>query len=248
MNSIMQKIESLDDVKKRNERKIKLFINSEYPDLIKLGEIMKRCRKKNRCNCLVCSVCLRRFRLQFLKKNLPKLQTLSKYYSLYLATVICNVPVNMATDSIDVFKNWFYDKLKDNHLDGLIFVGGIDYSFNQAKNQSSQPYWCQHLHFIVATNHKKLVQEALSKIFVKDGVRLKKPPQLDALKDFDDIVSVTNYSIPSYFEKRYKQKNGRTSHWSLNSKLEKEIALFLARNSPEDLKVEQNISNMGDAI
>lgn len=54
MNSIMQKIESLDDVKKRNERKIKLFINSEYPDLIKLGEIMKRCRKKNRCICRYC--------------------------------------------------------------------------------------------------------------------------------------------------------------------------------------------------
>ncbi|GEM_PF-1615385 len=248
MNSIVQKIESLDEVKERNERKIKLFINSGNPDLIKLGEMMKRCRKKNRCNCLVCSVCLRRFRLRFLKKYLPKLQTLFKDYDLYLATVICNVPVNMATDSMDTFKSWFYKKLKDNHLDGLIFVGGIDYSFNLAKNQSYLPYWCQHLHFIVATNHKRFVQEALSKIFIKDGVRLKKPPQLDALKDLDDIVGVTNYSIPSYFEKRYKQKNGRTNHWSLNSKLEKEIALFLARNSPEDLKVEQNISNMGGAI
>ena len=246
MINIEQKIESLRDAKVRNENKIKLFLNSDDPPLIKLGRSLRRCKKGHRCNRLACSVCLRNFRLQFLKKYLPKLQTLSKDYDLYLATVICNVPVNMATDSIDVFKNWFYKRLKESQIDGLIFVGGIDYSFNQAKNQVYLPYWCQHLHFIVATNHKKLVQEALSRVFIRDGVRLKKPPQLDPLESFDDVVNVTNYSIPSYFETRYKHKNGRTSHWSLVSKLEKEISLFLAKNCPDDLMVEQNISKIGD--
>lgn len=238
-------IESFAEAKKRNCYKIKLFFNSNNPTLIKLGKKLKNCRKGHRCNSLACAVCLRRFRIKFLETNLPKLKQLCNDYDLYMATVICNVPVNMATDNINTFKEWFYKRLQESNLDSLKLVGGIDYSFNQVHGNSYSPYWCQHCHFVVATNHKEYVREVLSGIFIRDGVRLKKTPELALLENFEDIDSVTNYSVPSFFETRYKRLNGRTAHWPLNSKLEKEIALFLASNNPRDLQIEQNLTTRG---
>ena len=136
MNSIVQKIESFDEVKERNKRKIKLFINSENPDLIKLGEMMKRCRKKNRCNCLACSVCLRRFRLNYLKKHLPIWKKLMKQCPVHYISAINRVPVDTDVDTLGDFKEWFEQCLKQYDFDRIPLVGGVDYSWNYENGQN----------------------------------------------------------------------------------------------------------------
>lgn len=242
MNSIVQKIESFDEVKERNKRKIKLFINSENPDLIKLGEMMKRCRKKNRCNCLACSVCLRRFRLNYLKKHLPIWKKLMKQCPVHYISAINRVPVDTDVDTLGDFKEWFEQCLKQYDFDKIPLVGGVDYSWNY---ENGQNYICQHFHFLVAVFDRKPLIECLRKSFFRDST-VSRPVYPKILKDYSDLKRSLNYTIPAYFEKRCRylvKKRHHTNHYPLDDKHLRELYLFLSSNTPEDLMIVHDVYN-----
>ena len=69
MSNEQLKIETVSEAKHRNHIKIRAFRASEYSKLHCLANKLKRCRKGKRCHLLACSVCLRRFRLCYLKKT-----------------------------------------------------------------------------------------------------------------------------------------------------------------------------------
>ena len=63
-------VESFEQAKERNETKIMAFRASKDKTMSKTADKLIDCRLHHRCNLLACSVCLRRFRLKFLKRNI----------------------------------------------------------------------------------------------------------------------------------------------------------------------------------
>ena len=80
------KIETLSEAKQRNRIKIEVLRASEDYKLHRLADKLERCRKGKRCHLLACSVCLRRFRLCYLKEHLPIWKKLMKQKNVRGAT------------------------------------------------------------------------------------------------------------------------------------------------------------------
>lgn len=117
MNSEHLKIETLSEAKYRNRIKIKAFRTSEDCKLHRLANKLERCRKGKRCRLLACSVCLRRFRLHYLKEHLPIWKKLMKQCPVHYISAINRVPVDIDVDTLDNFKEWFEQCLKQYGFD-----------------------------------------------------------------------------------------------------------------------------------
>lgn len=46
-----------------------------------------------------------------------------------------------------------------------IFIGGVDWSFNESKEKKHKPYWCSHIHGITVTDDPKVLKKKLKKQF-----------------------------------------------------------------------------------
>lgn len=242
MNSEQLKIETLSEAKYRNHIKIKAFRTSEYNKLHRLANKLERCRKGKRCRLLACSVCLRRFRLHYIKEHLPIWEKLMKQSPVHYISAINRVPVNANTDTLIGFKEWLEQCLKQYGFDQIPLVGGVDYSWNY---ENGQNYICQHFHFLVAVFDRKPLMECLKKSFFRDST-VSRPVYTKTLQDCSDLKNALNYTIPAYFEKRCRymvKERHYTKHYPLDNKHLGGLYLFLSSNTPEDLMIVHDVYN-----
>lgn len=250
MSSEKLKIESLQDANFRNGEKIKYLQNSNIPELLNLSSKIEKCTEEKPCNCLACSVCLRRFRKRFLKKYIPVLSHLHSNCHIYYISPICRVPLDLQNGSIGGFKNWLKSLLADYGFKNTRIIGGVDYSYNIKQKPDIAPYWCQHFHFLVVTYEIGAFAEALRRIFRNDGMMVKQSVRVSKpLEGKWDIKKCLNYTIPAFFEKRYSYQTlsnrNYTKNWELAPRENKEIYLFLSSAKPRDLMFKNNITTKG---
>lgn len=236
------KIETLSEAKYRNGIKIQAFRASEYKKLHRLADQLEQCQKDKRCRLLACSVCLRRFRLNYLKEHLPVWAKLIKQCPVHYISAINRVPVDVNVDTLGDFKEWFEQCLKQYGFDKIPLVGGVDYSWNY---EDGRNYICQHFHFLAAVFDRKPLMECLKKSFFRDST-VSRPVYPRILQDYSDLKKSLNYTIPAYFEKRCRylvKKHHHTSHYPLDDKHLRELYLFLSSNTPEDLMIVHDVYN-----
>lgn len=241
MSNEQLEIETLADARYRNRIKIKAFRSGTHKKLHHLADKLEQCRKGKRCRLLACSVCLRRFRLRYLREYLPIWAKIMKQCPVHYISAINRVPVDTGVDTLIDFKEWFERCLKQYGFDRIPLVGGVDYSWNY---ENGQNYICQHFHFLAAVFDRKPLIECLKKSFFRD-ITVSRPVYPKILKDYSDLKRSLNYTIPAYFEKRCRylvEKHHHTSHYPLENKHLKELYLFLSSNSPEDLMIFHNIT------
>lgn len=77
-------VESQEQARERNERKIMAFRASRDKILSRSADKMIDCRPYHRCNLLACSVCLRKFRLRYLKRNIKNGKS-------YIKSALCTI-------------------------------------------------------------------------------------------------------------------------------------------------------------
>ncbi len=234
------KIETLSEAKQRNRIKIEVLRASEDYKLHRLADKLERCRKGKRCRLLACSVCLRRFRLCYLKEHLPIWKKLMKQCPVHYISAINRVPVDTSVDTLGDFKEWFERCLKQYGFDRIPLVGGVDYSWNY---ENGQNYICQHFHFLVAVFDRKPLIECLRKSFFRDNT-VNRPVYPKILNDYSGLKRSLNYTIPAYFEKRCRylvKKRHHTNHYPLDDKQLRELYLFLSSNTPEDLMIVHDV-------
>ena len=121
MSSEPLKIETLSEAKYRNDIKIQAFRASECKKLHRLADKLEQCRKGKRCRLLACSICLRRFRLNYLKEHLPVWTKLIKQCPVHYISAINRVPVDVNVDTLGDFKKWFEQCLKQYGFDKIPF-------------------------------------------------------------------------------------------------------------------------------
>ena len=237
-------LETHEQAKERNEAKIITFWNSGDKKLANISEKMMACKPHNPCGLLACSVCLRHFRYHYLKRYTGMWFRLYQKCPVYYVTAVLRVPVNAKKMPLNDFKMWAKKHFKQYGFDKVPLMGGVDYSVNIDETYN-RPYICQHLHFLIAMQEPKAFTECLKRAFPV-GENVARPVRVDAITDREGLQKALNYTIPAFFEKRWRKlinERHRTKHYPLGNKQLCELYRFLATNKPKDLMFSQNISN-----
>lgn len=174
-------IETPEQAKERNETKIMAFRASRNKILSRSADKMIDCRPHHRCNLLACSVCLRKFRLRYLQRNIRKWKKLYKKCHVYYITCVLKVPANTQTMPLLDLKGWFANHIAQYGFDKIPLVGGVDYSVNYDNNYETW-YICQHFHFLVALYKPDGFIQVLKHAFPK-GENVARPIRTEVIKD-----------------------------------------------------------------
>ena len=129
------------------------------------------------------------------------------------------------------------EKLSRAHV--ATFIGGVDWSFNEHKQQKHRPHWCSHIHGITVTNDTKALKRALKKKFPSS----KTIPRPIKVEDWDGEPAALRYPmkpkpkrdrrISTDNGKRFNKKTGQrrrcraTDKQPLKSKDKLELILHL---------------------
>jgi hypothetical protein len=118
-----------------------------------------------------------------------------------------------------------------------IFIGAVDWSFNEHKQQKHLPHWCQHVHGVTVTNDSKALKRALKKKFPATHTI----PRTIKVQEWDGETAALRYPMKPDFErristdtgKRFNKKTGKhrkcrdTDHQPLKSKQKLQLLLHL---------------------
>jgi hypothetical protein len=79
-----------------------------------------------------------------------------------------------------------------------IAIGGIDFSFNQDREEKYQPLWSPHFYLITSTKDKKAIGKKLRKIYLKSDVA----PRPVKIPKFKNIARRRSYAFKMKFKRR----------------------------------------------
>ena len=106
-------------------------------------------------------------------------------------------------------------------------IGGIDFSFNEDRENKWQPFICPHVYLITSTDDREKPRRTLKKIFPKtDEVR--RPIKLPL---FHNIPYRRSYSLKMTFKRRISHHKTRKENPTKKSR----------NTSNDDLRVDQRI-------
>ena len=96
-------------------------------------------------------------------------------------------------------------KAKLGQATDRFFIGGIDWSFNEHKQQRHMPHWCLHVHGITVTNKIKVLRRSLKKKFpATDTI-----PRTIKVQEWDGKVKALRYPFKPKFDRRIGTENGK---------------------------------------
>jgi hypothetical protein len=86
-----------------------------------------------------------------------------------------------------------------------IFIGGVDWSFNESKEKKHLPHWACHIHGITVTNDDKVLKRALKKQFPPATTI----PRTIKVKEWDGETAALRYPFKPKFDRRIGTDNGK---------------------------------------
>ena len=129
------------------------------------------------------------------------------------------------------------DKFGRAHDD--IFIGAVDWSYNEHKEGRHKPYWCVHFHGVTVTNDTEALKQSLGKQFPRSKT-IRRPIKVE---DWDGELAGIRYlmkplpkrdrRISTDHGRRFDKKTGEyrkcrdTDHQPLKSKDKLELLLHL---------------------
>jgi hypothetical protein len=118
------------------------------------------------------------------------------------------------------------------------FIGAVDWSLNESKEQKYPPYWSQHVHGVTVTNDTKVLKKKLKTQFPPAPPYIPRPIRVE---EWDGETAALRYPMKLKFERRISTDNGKrfdkktgenrkcrdTDHQPLKSKDKLELLLHL---------------------
>jgi hypothetical protein len=172
------------------------------PTLNLIVDRLDQCEKGNRCCSGACQQCSRLFQRFYVRQSRKTIQNIIAHEGKQLIG-ICIIPSfplvrpgQLKNFSIANFTRRIKAALDTANVKSGI--GGIDFSFNEDRDQQWQPFICPHIYLIASTNNKEALRRILQSIF-KPCLKIVRPIKLPK---FQNIARRRSYSLKMTFKRR----------------------------------------------
>jgi hypothetical protein len=202
-------------------------------ELNSIADCLEQCEKGNPCCSGACPQCSRLFQRFYVRQSRKPIQDIIAREGKELIA-LCIIPSSsiirpgqLKNFSIANFQRRVKAALDTANVNSGI--GGIDFSFNEDRDQQWQPFICPHIYLIASTDDREKLHQALKKIFRKtDEVK-----RQIKLPHFQNNAYRRSYSLKMIFKRRIsyyklrKEKQTKSRNTS-NDKLcvDQRIELF----------------------
>ena len=169
-----------------------------------LAEKLAACRPKHRCKSSACPECA--------EANQRCFTQLTRRYLKGTASIVCVTiapadgavtPGGLSTSELERFIRRTKEKLARASVE--IFIGAVDWSMNESKNGTHQPFWLQHIHGLAVVNDIKATKRTLKKRFPKSP-NLHRPV---SVKEWDGETAAIRYVLKGIYQRRISIDNGK---------------------------------------
>jgi len=184
------------------------LLKAKSPRERKLTELLRKCRRGERCLSAACPICARRARAWWVTE-LSEYMSVSRdenWYAVSLVPANCRFPLgNLSTFNPARVKDKLRKQLDRSRLANSVVVGAIDFGVD-ASSVRHAPMWHPHFYLLIQARSKKRIRKALGRYYPKAAhtprpIRIRKVGSRD-----EDLVNVTSYSLKSTFTKRVRVK------------------------------------------
>ena len=201
------------------------------PTLFLIADCLERCEKRNRCYSGACLECGRLFQRFYVRRSKQVIRDIIAPEGKELIG-ICIIPSSplVRPGQLKHFSIVNFQRRIKAALDTAgvkSAIGGIDFSFNEDRDQKWQPFICPHIYLIVSTNDREKLRRTLKTIFA-NTIEVHRPIKLPL---FQNKPYRRSYSLKMTFKRRisyYKRPKGNPTKKSRNT-------------SNDDLRVDQRI-------
>lgn len=184
------------------------------PELLLIADCLEQCEPKNRCYSGACPECGRLFQRFYVRrsKNIIRDIIADKGKELIALCIIPSSPI-VRPGKLDKFSVINFQRRIKTALDSVgvkSAIGGVDFSFNEDREQRWNPIICVHPYLITATDDREQLRRALKRIFP----RTTEVPRPIKLPLFENKAYRRSYSLKMNFKLRishYKVRKGKTT-------------------------------------
>ena len=200
-------------------------------ELASIADCLELCEPRNPCCSGACPQCSRLFQRFYVRQSRKPIQDIIAREGKELIG-ICIIPSSplVRPGQLKNFSITNFTRRIKVALDkaGIkCAIGGIDFSFNEDRDQQWQPFICPHIYLITSTDDREKLHQALEKIFLETD----EVPRPKHLPLFQNNAYRRSYSLKMIFKRRI-------SHY----KMRKENLTKKSRNTSTDkLRVDQRI-------
>ena len=201
------------------------------PTLIVIADCLDQCEKRNRCYSGACLECGRLFQQFYVRRSKQVIRDIIAPEGKELIG-ICIIPSSrpVRPGQLNHFSIGNFQRRIKAALDTAgvkTGIGGIDFSFNEDRDQRWRPFICPHIYLIACTDDREKLRRTLKTIFPKT-IEVHRPIKLPL---FQNNAYRRSYSLKMIFNLRisyYKKRKGNPAKKSRNT-------------SNDDLRVDQRI-------
>jgi hypothetical protein len=200
-------------------------------ELSLIADCLELCEKGNRCCSGACPQCSRLFQRFYVRQSRKPIQDIIAREGKELIG-ICIIPSFplVRPGQLKHFSIANFTRRIKAALDKAgvkCAIGGIDFSFNEDREQEWQPFICPHIYLITSTDDREKLHQALETIFPETD----EVPRPKHLPLFQNNAYRRSYSLKMIFKRRisyYKKRKDNPTKKSRNT-------------SNDDLRVDQRI-------
>ena len=183
-------------------------------ELLLIADCLEQCEPRNRCCAGACPECSRLFQRFYVRNSKRPIQDIIAYEGRELIA-ICIIPLSalVRPGQLNNFSiRNFHRRIKSalGSVGIKSAIGGVDFSFNEDREQKWNPIICVHPYLITATDDRNKLRRALKKIYPKTN----EVPRPIKLPLFENKASRRSYSLKITFDLRiscYKIRKGQTT-------------------------------------
>ena len=194
------------------------------PELLLIADCLKQCEKGNRCCSGACRECGRLFQRFYVRRSKKPIRDIIAREGKELIG-ICIIPSSplVRPGQLKHFSIANFQRRIKAALDTAGVksgIGGIDFSFNEDRDQDWQPFICLHIYFISSTDDREKLRRTFKKIFPKTD-EVHRPIKLPL---FHNIPYRRSYSLKMTFKRRisyYKMRKENPTKKSRNTSTDK---------------------------
>jgi hypothetical protein len=192
-----------------------------------LSDKLENCSRRHRCISGACPVCGWLFQRSWVRKSKLIIDRMREHAPDLIAITIvpprdCVPAGQLSTLSIINMKRRVKSLLDKADID--FALGGIDFSFDEDRDDGYSSFWCPHAYIIASTDDRRELKKCLNRF--KPIIAIPRPTQI---KSFENTPYRRSYAMKMHFRRRigYPDCRRNTSHDRLRATELLELSLYL---------------------
>jgi hypothetical protein len=172
------------------------------PELLLIADCLEQCELNTPCGSGACPQCSRLFQRFYVRHSRKPIRDIiaQEGKELIAICIIPSFPI-VRHGQLKHFSIGNFQRRTKAALDSANIksgIGGIDFSFNEHRENKWQPFICPHIYFITSTNNKEALRRTLNSIF-KPSAEIIRPIKLPK---FSNTARRRSYSLKMIFKRR----------------------------------------------